>query len=85
MKRSNRLILLIGVFFAIVALVSEAVRRPRAAPVVGRRLYKNLVQEEQRLSQGWTYEPPTFYETNFAGGPPGSVCIDPIGIDPRNH
>lgn len=60
-------------------------RARRAAPIVGQRLYKNIVQEEQRLSQGWTYEPPTFYETNFPNGPPGSVCIDPIGVDARNH
>ncbi|HUY37109.1 MAG TPA: cobalamin-dependent protein [Pirellulales bacterium] len=56
-------------------------RARRAAPIVGRRLFKNLVREEQRLSRGWTYEPPTFYETNFPDGPPGSVCIDPIRID----
>jgi len=60
-------------------------RARRAAPIVGQRLYKNLVQEEQRLNQGWTYEPPTFYETNFPNGPPGSVCINPIRIDARHQ
>ena len=25
-----------------------------------------LRREQQRLAQGWTYEPPTFYETNDA-------------------
>ena len=53
-------------------------RSRRAAPIVGRRLHGNLVREERRLREGWTYEPPTFYETNFPGGPPGSVFIDPI-------
>ena len=24
-------------------------------------------QEEKRLANGWTYEPPTFYERNYAG------------------
>ena len=56
-------------------------RARRAAPILGRRLYKNLAQEEERLSQGWTYEPPTFYETNFRNGPPDSVCISPIRIE----
>jgi radical SAM superfamily enzyme YgiQ (UPF0313 family) len=60
-------------------------RARRAAPVLGRRLYKNLVQEEERLRQGWTYEPPTFYETNFTDCPPGSVCINPIGITSGNR
>jgi hypothetical protein len=35
-----------------------------AAPIVGRYLLRNLRQEEKRLSEGWTYEPPTFYESN---------------------
>jgi hypothetical protein len=35
-----------------------------AAPIVGRYLYKKLMDEQQRLSAGWTYEPPTFYECN---------------------
>ncbi len=35
-----------------------------AAPIVGRHLFRKLKQEEVRLGAGWTYEPPTFYETN---------------------
>ena len=31
----------------------------------GRYVYRNLVREERRLADGWTYEPPTFYETNY--------------------
>ena len=35
-----------------------------AAPIVGRYLDFTARREERRLSRGWTYEPPTFYETN---------------------
>lgn len=35
-----------------------------AAPIVGRHLYRKLQLEQSRLASGWTYEPPTFYETN---------------------
>ena len=40
-----------------------------AAPIAGRYLYYMLRREERRLQNGWTYEPPTFYETNEADGP----------------
>jgi hypothetical protein len=30
----------------------------------GRYVLRRLKQEAKRLAQGWTYEPPTFYETN---------------------
>jgi len=43
-----------------------------AAPIVGRYLYRRLRRQEQMLKAGWTYEPPTFYETNFPQGPPNS-------------
>ena len=39
-----------------------------AAPIVGRYLYHTLCREERRLQNGWTYEPPTFFETNSADG-----------------
>jgi radical SAM superfamily enzyme YgiQ (UPF0313 family) len=39
------------------------------APIVGRYLFHTLCREEQRLQDGWTYEPPTFYQTNSADGP----------------
>ena len=32
------------------------------APLIGRYIYRKLEQEEARLANGWTYEPPTFYE-----------------------
>ena len=39
-------------------------RSQRAATITGRRLYRELMQEEARLASGWTYEPPCYYETN---------------------
>jgi hypothetical protein len=33
-----------------------------AAPLIGRFIYHKLCREDGRLSQGWTMEPPTFYE-----------------------
>ncbi|MBX9788325.1 MAG: cobalamin-dependent protein [Pirellulales bacterium] len=53
-------------------------RARRAAPIVGRRLFRAVQQEEQRLCEGWTYEPPTFYETNYPDGPPGSIQVTPV-------
>lgn len=35
-----------------------------AAPVGGRILWYKLRREAKRLQRGWTYEPPTFYESN---------------------
>ncbi|MCA9264775.1 MAG: cobalamin-dependent protein [Planctomycetales bacterium] len=48
-------------------------RARRAAPIVGRRLYRNLLAEEARLKDGWTYEPPTSYEVNFEPPPESSA------------
>jgi hypothetical protein len=53
-----------------------------AAPIAGRRLYRALRREERRLEQGWTYEPPTFYETNSADGPPGAVRVVGVAASP---
>ena len=36
-----------------------------AAPLAGMYLYRKLRLEQERLAGGWTYEPPTYYETNF--------------------
>ncbi len=33
------------------------------APLIGRFLFRKLQSEDARLKRGWTYEPPTFYET----------------------
>ena len=39
-----------------------------AAMFGGPYVLRRLRQEQQRLDDGWTYEPPTFYETNFDRG-----------------
>ncbi len=36
------------------------------APLVGVSVYITLKIEEKRLANGWTYEPPSFYEKNKA-------------------
>jgi radical SAM superfamily enzyme YgiQ (UPF0313 family) len=46
-----------------------------AAPIVGLRFSYALRSEERRLKSGWTYEPPTFFETNSANGPPAAVRV----------
>ena len=38
------------------------------APLLGRYLRFTLGREDRRLRRGWTYEPPTFYETNQLAG-----------------
>jgi hypothetical protein len=43
-----------------------------AAPIAGRYLYRKLKKQQEMLDAGWTYEPPTFYETNYQNGPPNS-------------
>ncbi len=49
-----------------------------AAPIAGRYLYHKLQQQQKLLESGWTYEPPTFYETNFPDGPPNSQQIPSV-------
>jgi len=39
------------------------------ATVGGRYVLHTIRQEEKRLARGWTYEPPTCYETNFEPEP----------------
>ena len=34
--------------------------------VGGRYLYEKICDEQRRLAEGWTYEPPTFYDANDA-------------------
>ncbi len=46
-----------------------------AAPIVGLRFSYALQSEERRLKSGWTYEPPTFFETNSANGPPAALRV----------
>jgi hypothetical protein len=60
-------------------LYAEAGPRARkAAPIIGRRLYHNLIQEEERLANGWTYEPPTFYEVNYDDDSTGTPRADTV-------
>ena len=51
-----------------------------AAPIVGRYLYYTLRREEQRLENGWTYEPPTCYETNQAGSPEIATFVQGVSM-----
>ena len=39
-----------------------------AAPLIGRFIHLMLRRETKRLENGWTIEPPTFYERNFDAG-----------------
>ncbi len=61
-----------------------------AAPIAGRYLYSKLKKQQQMLDDGWTYEPPTFYESNFPQGPAGSQHIKIAkahcaGLSPHAH
>lgn len=49
-----------------------------AAPVAGRYLYYKLQEQQKLLDSGWTYEPPTSYETNFPDGPRNSTHIPSV-------
>ena len=49
-----------------------------AAPIAGRYIYHKLLQQQKQLENGWTYEPPTFFETNFPNGPDGSTPISKV-------
>jgi radical SAM superfamily enzyme YgiQ (UPF0313 family) len=49
-----------------------------AAPIAGRYLYHKLQEQQKMLEAGWTYEPPTFYETNYPQGPKNSRHIEGI-------
>ena len=54
-----------------------------AAPIVGRYLYRMLQRQERLLKDGWTCEPPTFYETNAANGPETAERVE--GIFPKSE
>ncbi len=48
-------------------LVQEFGRKSRLFGAVGGRyLYEKICDEQRRLAEGWTYEPPTFYDANDA-------------------
>jgi hypothetical protein len=50
-----------------------------AAAIAGPYVLWKLLREERRLARGWTYEPPTFYETNFEGRNAGARDGDRVG------
>jgi hypothetical protein len=51
-------------------LVQEFGRKSRLYGAVGGRyLYEKICDEQRRLAEGWTYEPPTFYDANDAALP----------------
>ena len=49
-----------------------------AAPVAGLYLYRMLCREQQRLEEGWTYEPPTFFETNRVHDPDSAIHVQGV-------
>jgi radical SAM superfamily enzyme YgiQ (UPF0313 family) len=53
-------------------------RSKLAAPIVGRYLYYLLRRQEAMLRSGWTYEPPTFYETNRVDGPANATLVKSV-------
>ncbi len=55
-----------------------------AAPIAGRYLYRKLRRQNDMLQDGWTYEPPTFYETNHAGGPQGAKRVEGVLVHSRS-
>ncbi|MBD3284552.1 hypothetical protein GF395_03895 [Candidatus Uhrbacteria bacterium] len=59
---------------------SLGLRARLIAELGGRYLLRTLRQEEKRLRDGWTYEPPTFYETNGLLFPSASYiqCAEPL-------
>jgi radical SAM superfamily enzyme YgiQ (UPF0313 family) len=56
-----------------------------AAPIVGRYLYHKLRRQEAMLQQGWTYEPPTFYETNRVDGPANATLVKSVLASTRSN
>jgi hypothetical protein len=47
-------------------------------PLAGRHIYRLLRREQRRLQNGWTYEPPTYFETNRVDGPHGAEHIQGV-------
>ncbi|MCY2924673.1 MAG: cobalamin-dependent protein, partial [Planctomycetota bacterium] len=59
-----------GVRARVLALLGEiqsefGLKARFSAQVIGRILLRQLRREAKRLANGWTYEPPTFYERNY--------------------
>ncbi len=67
-------------------LHAECGWRSRLAAVIGGRyMVRQLLKQEKMLSDGWTYEPPTFFETNFANGPVTAERVEGIQSISDNH
>jgi hypothetical protein len=67
-------------------LYAELGRKARvAARVAGPSLECKLRAEEQRLQDGWTYEPPTFFETNADDGPATAVRVSGVIASPSKR
>jgi radical SAM superfamily enzyme YgiQ (UPF0313 family) len=49
-----------------------------SAPIAGRHLSRALRKQNAMLKEGWTYEPPTFYETNSPDGPANAERVEGI-------
>ncbi len=55
-----------------------------AAQIGGRYMVRQLLKQEKMLEDGWTYEPPTFFETNYADGPAAAQRVEGIQSHPTN-
>ncbi len=53
-------------------------RSKLAAPIAGRVLFRSLKRQQRMLDEGWTYEPPTFYDTNSRDGPAEATRVDGV-------
>ena len=51
-----------------------------AAPIAGMHLYRALKRQDKMLAEGWTYEPPTFYDANPAAAAENSTATRVEGI-----
>jgi len=56
-----------------------------AAPIAGRYLYHMLQRKNKMLDEGWTYEPPTFYETNHSQGPSNATVVKGVQAQAKPH
>lgn len=56
-----------------------------AAPIAGRYLHFMSRRQARMLKNGWTYEPPTLYETNSGYGPRGAKRVDSLGGSPTHR
>ena len=65
-------------------LYAECGLKSRLAAQIGGVTCTANSQARKRLDDGWTYEPPTFYETNYADGPANAERVEGIQSHPTN-